>query len=91
MERPNPSRKYATPLDEIVDRMRRIETRFTKYLEERGFETQTKPCVFVDGCVVIPNINASLKDILAAKPAAWGVVPVKLGGRIIAHVGGPDA
>lgn len=64
----NPKRKYETPLDECVDRLRRMETRFTSYLEQQGFDTQTKPCTFSNYTVTLPNINASVKDMLAAIP-----------------------
>lgn len=82
-------RKYETPWDECIDRLRRLETRFTKYLETQGFDTQTRPCVFYGetNTLVIPNINTSLKDMLAAIPIReHEPVSVKLGGRIVATI-----
>lgn len=70
MNESNPRPKWK-PKDfekEIVDRLRRIETRFTKYLESRGFDTGVKRPVFRDGEVIIPSLSCSLRDILSAVP-----------------------
>ena len=55
-------------IGEIQDRLRRIETRLTKYMQERGFETQVQIPEFVKGAIEIPSLDVRLKDILAAFP-----------------------
>jgi hypothetical protein len=57
---------------EIRDRCRRLETKVTAYLESQGFETNSmKPAWTTFGAVEIPNLGASLKDILAIVPKAY--------------------
>ncbi|MGH6812372.1 MAG: hypothetical protein ACREDM_08520 [Methylocella sp.] len=58
-------------LKEIADRVRRIETRLTKYLEVRGFDTQTQRPSWHDGVIYIPSSDCSIKDCLSAVPADW--------------------
>ena len=59
-------------LKEAVDRLRRVETRLTKYLQWRGFDTQTtvpRWTAYEDrGVLSIPAISCSLRDCLAAIP-----------------------
>jgi exonuclease VII large subunit len=59
------------PLQEILDRTRRIETRMTRFLEERGFDTKVQRPAWSDGVVTIPTLGASLKDILSVIPRRW--------------------
>jgi hypothetical protein len=76
-------------MKECIDRLRRLETRFTKYLESQGFDTQTRPCLFdlATNVLTVPNINASLKDVLAAIPRGeHEPVSIKLGGRLLATI-----
>ena len=68
-----PRKTYEAPIDEVVDRCRRIETRLTQYLETIGFDTQALRPVYEpsrDGraALLLPNINVSVKDVLAALP-----------------------
>ena len=58
-------------IGEIQDRLRRIETRLTKYMQERGFETQVQKPVWRDGEIHIPSLDVRLKDILEAVPDSW--------------------
>lgn len=62
---------------EAVDRLRRIETRFTKYLESQGFDTKVRRPVFhkvaEQGVVDIPSPATALKDIITAVPGDWDV------------------
>jgi hypothetical protein len=63
-------RRAPATIEEIGDRVRRIETRFTSYLASIGFETRTQRSVWdKDGNISIPSMDCSIKDILAAVPA----------------------
>ena len=55
-------------IGEIQDRLRRIETRLTKYMQERGFETQVQKATWGPGYVSIPSIDIRLRDLLTAIP-----------------------
>ncbi len=57
-------------IGEIQDRLRRIETRLTKYMQERGFETQTQKCVWFEKEreIHIPSMDVRLRDILVLVP-----------------------
>lgn len=57
---------------EMVDRLRRIETRLTKYMLTQGFDTQSqKPTWLGDGVIDIPSRSCALSDCLEAIPADW--------------------
>lgn len=57
---------------EVLDRVRRMETRLTRYLESQGFDTKTrKPYWKADGTVVIPSLATSIADCLAVVPKDW--------------------
>lgn len=58
-------------LKEITDRMRRLETRFTKFMEIQGFDTKVRRPVFRDGVVEIPSMACSIHDILTSIPITW--------------------
>ncbi len=64
-------RRYASTDDEIVDRVRRIETRFTKYLEWQGFDTQVARAEWIGDRVSIPSPAVSLQEIIKAIPDDW--------------------
>lgn len=53
---------------EILDRLRRIETRLTRYLTDRGFDAQTqKPYYDADrGTLDVPSRKVSLQDCFEA-------------------------
>lgn len=53
---------------EVRDRLRRIETRLTKYLEQQGFDTQRKLPVWKGSSIEIPSMECAVADILAAIP-----------------------
>ena len=57
-------------IGEIQDRLRRIETRLTKYMQERGFETQAQVPIYggSNDRITIPSLDVRLKDVLAAIP-----------------------
>ena len=57
---------------EVVDRLRRLETRVTKFMEAQGFETQARrPRWSEDGIVAIPNPSCAIKDFMATIPESW--------------------
>ena len=58
-------------IKEIADRMRRLETRFTKFMELQGFDTKVRRPLFHDGVVEIPSLACSLQDILGVIPTTW--------------------
>lgn len=59
---------------ETNDRVRRMETRLTNYLEQQGYDTGVKRCVFRGQAPTgqllmdIPSPATSLKDVVAAIP-----------------------
>ena len=57
-------------IGEIQDRLRRIETRLTKYMQERGFETQVQKPVYdrAGDRLTVPSLDVRLKDVLAVIP-----------------------
>ena len=57
-------------IGEIQDRLRRIETRLTKWMQQCGFDTQTQKVEWDEEkcAIVIPSMDVRLKDILAAIP-----------------------
>lgn len=60
-------------LTEIVDRVRRMETRLTRFLQHQGFDTRASmPQYYPDnGVLVVPSLSASIKDCLMALPDDW--------------------
>jgi hypothetical protein len=57
---------------ELVQRMRRVETRQAKYLASIGFESGTRmPLWFDDGVVEVPSRVTSLADIMSVVPEDW--------------------
>jgi hypothetical protein len=62
----------AQAIKEIQDRVRRMETRLTKWLEDQGFDTGVKrPVWHQDGTVTVPSLDCSLKHILTVIPGDW--------------------
>ncbi len=53
---------------EVTDRLRRLETRITKFMEFLGMDTGVKRPVYSQGELDIPTDATSLRDILAALP-----------------------
>lgn len=59
---------------EIMDRMRRMETRMTRWLESQGFDTQTKRPVWDRrGVIHVPSMACSMRDLLDVIPPTWPV------------------
>ena len=73
-------------IGEIQDRIRRIETRLTAWMQWSGFETQVQKSVWVSdpaGTIEVPSRDVRLKDVLAAIPDDW------CGPILIVHKGAP--
>ena len=79
MQRPAPTPD--TIRREMSDRLRRIETRLTRFMEAQGFDTEVRRPVFNAGHLDIPTDATSLRDILAAVPPDWD------GGVVVLHKG----
>lgn len=56
---------------EILDRTRRIETRFTNYLEKMGYDTESQKPRWKDGAVDLPAMGCSISDCLNTIPDDW--------------------
>lgn len=63
---------------EVVDRLRRMETRLVKLFEHLGLDTQRKLPDFtpgsqegMPGLIQIASMETTIKDILNAIPADW--------------------
>jgi len=72
----HPPMSRPTPTDdefkrETVDRLRRLETRWTKFMEWSGFDTEVRRPSFSDGRLDIPTDAISLRDCLGAIPPEW--------------------
>ena len=59
------------PVTEILQRVKRLETRFTSYMLQTGYETPTSHPEFVDGNLRLTTPGMSLKECLAAIPDNW--------------------
>jgi len=57
--------------DDIEIRLRRIETRLTKYMEWQGFDIQALKPTWRDGRINIPSVGTPLKEILTTIPESW--------------------
>ena len=72
---------------EVLDRLRRIETRLTRYLQAQGFDAQTSKPVWGGGVIALPSPHASLKSILSVIPDDWGGrVSLMLGEEFVAYL-----
>lgn len=63
---------------EILDRVVRIETRTTRYIEGQGYDTGVQRARWEPGRVIIPTDATALKEILAVIPDGWSgeTIPV---------------
>ena len=56
-------------ISEILQRLVRIETRLTRYLNDRGFDTGTdKPYFTSDDVIIAPSPNVRMADLLDLIP-----------------------
>jgi hypothetical protein len=59
-------------LQEIRDRLRRLETRTTKFMESQGFDTHVQRARWQgNGKIEVPAPSCSLKEVLDAVPEDW--------------------
>ena len=82
------SRSYEEKMDEALDRLRRLETRFTKFMEKEGYDTGVARASWLRrGAVTIPTPATSIREILSVIPAKYTQpVEVTLKGVVIATV-----
>ena len=71
------------PIKELLDRTRRIETRFIRYMAQQGFDTGTDKPRLVGGFISAPSPDCRLKDLL-------DVIPDRLEGTPVDVFVGPD-
>ena len=72
--RPKRRSEYNKPepsLNEMHDRLVRIETRLCSLMEVMGHPTQTQKPVWNPGVVSIPSLDVKLRDILDAVGIDW--------------------
>lgn len=75
------------PLKEIADRVRRIETRLTRYLKDRGFDTQTKVPEYKHDAIHAPSPEVSLQACVDVIPKSrTAIVPVYVGTDLVGYV-----
>jgi hypothetical protein len=75
---------------EIRDRLRRIETKVTNFLEANGFDTKNQKPVYSGGQLVVPSIQCTLAEVLMAIPDNQGRVDVYNGTDFVCVVEKPD-
>jgi hypothetical protein len=78
---------------ECVSRLRRLETRFTNYMIQQGFETEAQRPVFDAGPlggssrIVLPSPHCSVTEALSCLPNGYaGSVDLFIGDRKIASL-----
>jgi hypothetical protein len=82
--------RYATQMDEVTDRLRRVETRLTSFLEAEGVtRPQTRKLKFVwvnnRQTLLVPSTGVSLHDMLSAVDI-HEEVPILLDGKTLAYI-----
>lgn len=60
------------PRNEVLDRVRRIETRLTKLLTHFGISPGAERPSWESGVVRVPSRRAQLEDILSVVPHGYG-------------------
>jgi hypothetical protein len=78
---------------ETLDRVRRFETRFTRFLARQKFDTQTDVPVYKDGVLQIPSTDVSIKEMLAVIPRStpgWRDIEVLHKGEFVCWVSFDD-
>lgn len=58
-------------IEDIATRLRRIETRLSKFMEWQGFDLQATKPTWKDGRVNIPSVGTPLREILNVIPSNW--------------------
>lgn len=76
---------------EVIQRVRRIETRLTSLLVHMGIDTPAQRPEFRDGTVHVPSPHSTLKEIVDSIPTDWsGPVAVYVGNQFLANVDRSD-
>lgn len=87
-----PPRQRGSNMDEILARLRRIETRQVQHMVASGIDTQSRKPTFArsdDGSsrLDVPSPHSSLKEMLDSVPDTWqGPVDVFIGDQMIASI-----
>lgn len=73
---------------ETRDRVRRIETRLTRFLHDQGFDTQVQRPHFDGDAVHIPSPSVALDALLEAIPPGHthDAIPVLLKGQVKCYI-----
>jgi hypothetical protein len=69
---------------ETLDRVRRIETKLTSFLEAQGHDTESDRVMWEDGAIKVPSLAVSLRDVLAAIPSLPAEVEIFHKGKHVA-------
>jgi hypothetical protein len=74
-------------LNEVLDRVRRLETRVTAFLEANGYDTRVRRPLFKDGGVFVQSAATSISEVLSSIPK-WhnGLTPIILGEEILCDI-----
>jgi len=76
-------------MQEALDRLRRMETRLTRFMEVQGFDTGVKRPFWREGAIHMPTDATSVKDCLVVLPADLArpcQVPLLVKGRLITTI-----
>ena len=75
------------PMKELLDRTRRIETRLTRYLADRGFDVESQKPVYDEHLrqLRIPSRKVALQECLDVLPDG-DLVPVLIGTQCIGWI-----
>lgn len=77
----------ADPSNEMLSRVRRIETRLTQTMIALGVSTEAQRPVFDHGVITLPSRHCSVKEILDIIPDTWdGPVGVLIGDDRVATI-----
>lgn len=85
----NPPLHERDRIGEIQDRLRRIETRMTKWMQQCGFDTQVQKATWDEDNaeVHIPSLDIRLRDILIVIPTNCDrVVEVRHQGELVISI-----
>jgi hypothetical protein len=66
-----PPQTSADAQRELLDRLRRMETRLTRFMEWSGMDTEVRRPVWNNGALILPTDATSLRDCLAHIPQDW--------------------
>lgn len=94
MEEMAGGRRGADPDREVTDRLRRIETRLTGFMQWSGYETGSDRPTWADGVIHVPTPGVSLRDIMAVIPPDWQIkdeIEIHHRGVWVASIFKPDA